>query len=192
MILRAFILLNVFLSGLVAAADGDFLDSVARQLQFQDAVEGEFRQEKQLAFMTAPIVSGGHFVLDREDGLRWQVTRPVDSLMTVKEGRVLLDGQPVRDNGAGRLVARIMRSFMRGNLAGVEDDFDVRGSRDAGTWELALTPRRLPLSQVLASVRLRGDTYLEEITIEEQGGTLTVIRFSEVREPDLETDAPEG
>ncbi len=174
---------------LPALAGPELLQAVAGRLEYRQGVAGAFTQSKYLSFMSRPLVSSGHFSLSADAGLRWQVEAPVSSLMTVRDGVVTLDGQPVQDSGVGRLMARIMRGFMHGELEQISEGFSVSGELQPAHWSLALAPRNPLMATVISEIRVRGDTYLQWVEVRETSGNSTTIAFSALHEADREADA---
>lgn len=158
------------------------LAQIAQQLQVHEQLRGDFEQRKQLHFMNAPLLSYGNFSLDDSLGLNWTVTRPVRSHMQVHNGRVTLDGKPVRDRGVGQFMAQIMQAFMSGDLQRVEKDFSAQVSTAPDGWHLQLLPRSPLLRAVIRHIDLQGRDVLQRIAIFEDNGNETYIVFSNVSE----------
>ena len=68
-------LLLIFLSyqPLLLRADPQLLASVAEKLVTGQALQGRFTQEKNLPFLSRPLMSSGDFSLSDDSGLRWRV-----------------------------------------------------------------------------------------------------------------------
>ena len=170
------------------AAASDLLKSIARRLEVRgDAgagYSGEFRQERHARYAERPLVSTGHFSVLPGEGLRWRVVAPAESLMTVSGADVRLNGEPMRDFGAGALLARVMRGFMRGDLAELAEGFQVAGDAAGAQWRVELTPAPAPgrtraarAARVIERIVAAGDAYLERIEIVEKNGNRTVVVF---------------
>ena len=168
----------------------DVLSEVVSQLAIQQRIRGSFTQEKHLHFMQKPFISHGEFSLGRDDGLRWQVTEPLPSLMTVQGAVVSLDGKPVNDRGVGRLIAGIMLGFMQGDLSGLAAEFEISGEASASGWFLTLVPRGGGVASVLSRIELSGDQYLHSVEVIERNTTRTRTIFSNVVKSGNEGVAP--
>ncbi len=160
---------------------GQILTQVAQRLVVATSLQGQFRQEKHLAFLHKPFVSVGEFSVDRSAGLRWQVLEPLASLMVVSGSEVLLDGKPVDDHGVGQLMGLIMFGLMEGRLDTVTEYFSITGDISTSHWRLSLAPRSSWLRSALKHIELRGDSYLREIEIFERDDNRTVIVLSGLR-----------
>ncbi len=175
-----------------AFAEGDLLASVSQQLLRADQLSGLFEQEKTLPFLQNPLKSSGDYSISAEQGLRWRVTAPLVSEMTVDVSGVKLDGRDVDDRGTGELMAKLMQSFMTGDLSGIADTFKVSGERCAESWLLNLEPRAALLGFVLDHIEVRGDTLLRQVTITETGKAVTVLRLSQVSPVDVSASVPDA
>jgi hypothetical protein len=190
---RAWLSVILFLSMCaLAESSPQLLDELSQRLTIGAGLEGEFKQEKHLAFLNSPFISSGHFSLDHLKGLRWQVVEPLESLMLVEDGSVELNGSPVRDHGIGRLMAMIMLGLMDGKLTNLNKYFDVTGELSADNWSISLEPHSARLQLALEHIDLRGDQYLREIEIFEHGDNRTVILFTEVRQTYSGESAPDA
>lgn len=158
----------------------NILQEVSDRLTAHDHLNGKFRQSKHLNFMDGPLVSSGSFTLGATEGLSWLVQKPLRSKMTVRNSRVMLDGKKVDDRGIGQFMAMIMEAFMTADVRGMEKKFTAEGDLLGSQWTVRLKPTSVMLRSVLSHIELRGNEFLEEITIFELDETFTRIEFSEV------------
>ena len=165
---------------------------VAERLSVAQELSGRFHQEKYVSFLQKPFVSKGEFSLSRTGGLRWQVTEPVDSLMSVQGDVVTLDGQPVQDYGVARLMTRLMFAFMEGDVSGLDRAFDVQAKVDDEGWQLSLIPNGARLQAAFERIDMLGDDHLREVTVLEQEGSRTRVRFLDVRATGPTAPQPEA
>jgi hypothetical protein len=161
-------------------ADPQLLALVADQLVTGQALQGRFKQEKSLPFLTRPLLSSGDFSLSDDSGLRWRVSEPVVSVMTVTKDGVKLNDQAVKDRGVGELMDQLMRAFMSGNLSTLKRTFIASGELDNESWHLSLTPRSVFMKSALTSIDVRGADFLQQLIIVESSGSTTGIHFLEV------------
>ena len=168
-------------------ADPKLLTGVADQLVTGQALQGHFKQEKSLPFLTRPLLSSGDFSLSDDSGLRWRVSEPVVSVMTVVGTSVKLDDQAVKDRGVGELMAQLMRAFMTGDLSELARTFIASGELQNDSWHLNLTPRSVLMRSVLTSIDVRGGRFLQELVIVESSGSVTGMLFFEVTPGDAST-----
>jgi len=165
---------------LAFSGESNALQEISKRLVTYSSLSGKFRQSKQLNFMDRPLVSSGSFTLGTTEGLSWLVQKPLHSEMRVINSGVFLDGKKVQDKGVGQLMAMIMEAFMTADARGVQQDFSASASLLEAQWSLLLKPKSMMLRSVLSHIELRGDKFLEEISIFELNENSTRIQFSEV------------
>ena len=161
-------------------ADRELLASVSDRLVTGHDLQGRFEQEKSIPFLTQPLLSSGDFNLSNDSGLRWRVSSPVVSEMTVDTSGVTLDGRAVKDRGAGELIAELMLAFMTGDLSGPERMFTITGESYSESWHLTLIPRSALLKSALERIDVRGGSFLQQVVIVESSASVTRIRLFEV------------
>ena len=181
---RLFYLLLICLSGLAGAAD-ELAVAVRRQLVQAPVLRGQFEQRKSVAGFKKPLVSRGDFLLARERGVLWRTREPFASeLKLTRDDIVATQGGDVSytlsaaKEPAIRLINSLLFDLLNGNVDGLDSYFSVAGASGEHDWQLALTPRQPALAKMMSKVELRGDRYVEQITIDEANGDHTEIRLS--------------
>jgi outer membrane lipoprotein-sorting protein len=163
------------------------LEALMQRMAATSGVRAEFREEKRLALLETPLVSEGTLYFIPPARMARITTRPGVS-------RLVIDGQRMSYSDeagasdvdlAGNRVARtIVENFVvlfAGDLAALRERYRVDFAAENLRWRLQLTPKAVPLSQFLASVEMKGDgPALEEMSIREADGDLTVTRFQRV------------
>jgi outer membrane lipoprotein-sorting protein len=163
------------------------LETLMQRMAATSGVRAEFREEKTLALLEAPLVSEGTLYFIPPSRMARITSRPGVS-------RLVIDGQRMsyRDEAgasdvdlAGNRVARsIVENFVvlfAGDLAALRERYRIDFAAEEPRWRLRLTPKAAPLSQFLASVEMKGEgPALEEMSIREADGDLTVTRFQRV------------
>jgi hypothetical protein len=179
-----------------SAAGGDVAPAgeLARLLAGFAAMPGitaRFREERHLALLAAPLVSHGEIAFSPPDRLRRQVTDPVESLMLVRDGEMVLrdpHGSRAIDLSSQPMVQIFVDGItllLAGDLDGLLAHYRMRfepGDAERGTgWSLQLEPRVSPLDEVIASISFGGrGQELESLVVIETSGDETRTRFSEV------------
>ncbi|WP_422403791.1 outer membrane lipoprotein carrier protein LolA [Pseudomonas sp. GZD-209] len=157
------------------------LDDLQKQLSQPAVVKGPFIQEKHLRALPQPLLSKGRFVLARDHGLLWLLDTPLR-----QDYRIDAQGIARRDpNGwqtlpsrsAGAEQNRLFFAVLQGDSSGLQRDFELALSGDAGHWQLRLTPRSLLLKQVFTRIDIAGGQYVERIELSETQGDSTVLRM---------------
>ena len=165
-------------------ADTALLTSIAARLTTAEELHYHFEQEKALPFLTQPLRSSGEISISRENGLSWCVKEPVVSEMTVDASGVRLDGRPVKDNGTGELIASLMRAFMTGELAGLEQTFTLTGELHDNRWQLVMKPLSPFMKAALTRIEVDGTSTLQQVIIVEKNGTISTIRLLPINPTD--------
>ena len=150
-------------------------------------VLAEFREEKTLALLSAPLESRGvlHFV--PPDRMVRRTLEPAPSWLVVDGRRVLFrddSGEaPVdlsSDPSARQFVDHFTAIF-RGDLAALRERYEVRFEAEGPRWRLLLEPRDALLRRFVASLTLSGDgESMREMVLLERDGDRTTTRFGHV------------
>jgi len=171
------------------------LDAVLARLKSSAAatssLSSHFIQEKHLAIFAETLLSQGRFVYQKPDRLRWELLTPVAS------GFVLNGGKGVRWNGLSGETGGfnidqdpLMGMIAKQLLAWARLDTDWLQSRyriellSEQPVTFKLFPRDPGEAGFIASLQIRFAAdlgYVETVTMSEQGGDETLLRFEEVR-----------
>jgi hypothetical protein len=185
----------LFLLGtpLVASATpaAGLIDGLRERLGAQSAgVRGEFEQQKRLRGASQPLVSRGEFLALRERGVLWRTREPVGSslVVTPQSLRVMAeDGRVLRQLDAQRVpglreFTQLMLGLMAGELAALQSQFRIDGAlHGAKGWSLVLEPTSSAVASQLARIRVAGEGFVDQVTLEEASGDQTLIRFTSQR-----------
>lgn len=179
-------LLGVLTIAPARAADADLLAQIRGQLTRYGVVQARFVQVRQMAALKRPLESKGFFVFSQADGLFWLLESPLRMSYWLAEQRMVelgADGvrkeRSVRDNPALGQVGRVMRAFFSGDMAAVQDFFDLQASGSPARWSLALTPKQPAVAQLFKGLKVSGGKHLELIQIDERSGDSTTLTLSE-------------
>jgi hypothetical protein len=142
------------------AAHARELANLLEDFAAMPGITARFREERHLALLAAPLVSHGEIAFAPPDRLRRQVTEPVQSLMLVRDGEMVL-----RDRQGGRVIDLSSQPMVQifvdgitrllaGDLDGLQAHYRMRfepgdAERSAG-WSLHLEPRVSPLDEAIA------------------------------------------
>lgn len=173
-------LLALLLSLAQPALAEDILDQIKGRLTATDIVQGQFRQEKQLKFLSKPLVSEGDFTYSQGRGVIWNTVKPLVSQLLVSDSRLLTSqGQQTIPPSFGR----VFPAMLGGDLAVLRADFAISGTAHTDHWQLQLVPNDPLLAKVIAGITLDGDRELRTVEIRETGGNLSRISFEAIRHP---------
>jgi outer membrane lipoprotein-sorting protein len=154
-------------------------------------LSARFREEKHMTLLVDPIVSHGDIAFAPPDRLRRHVTDPVESLMLIRDGEMVIrdpEGTRRIDLASQPMVKIFVDGIMRllaGDLDGLRSHyrmrFDPGDGGPAAQWSLRLEPTVSPLDGVIASLSFTGrGRALSELIVVETSGDETRTRFSEV------------
>jgi hypothetical protein len=166
------------------------LDTLLARMASTRGVEARFREERFVALLVDPLVSRGTLYFVPPDRMARFTTEPAPASLVVEgESLRFREGAegPELDLSASPVAHAFVENFMAvfsGDRARLEKlyyieldgEFDLAGGLDG--WQLALTPRRAPLSRFLEVVLLRGDAGgMREMEIRDADGDRTLTRF---------------
>jgi len=171
-------------------ATNETFAEIAAKLAAPQVLRGNFEQTREIAMLSRPLESSGRFLLS-DMGLYWQQDSPVASVMIADSDRLLqsvgdgaLQSIDVAKNPVVLSFSQSFLSIFSGGEAGLRENFGVEftpASDKSGTWEIALTPTRFPMSEAVASIILTGREYIETLTVINRTSDTTVIHFSELQ-----------
>lgn len=146
-----------------------------------------FERERLLDGFPTPLRSTGRTLVEG-DTIWWRTETPIASTLRIDAAGVwqsVSDGEPTPLAGGaegGAAIAELMTTILGGDLEAAAGDFVIEQDRDpaTGDWLVTLTPRAARLAAQLEQIRLSGCEDLRRVTIEQPGGDLDRIVFSEI------------
>jgi hypothetical protein len=175
-------LLLFCLSPLAEARTFD-LQQLSEQLARPDVIHGQFIQEKHLRALPQPLVSKGHFVLAKKQGLLWLLRTPLQQDYRITaQGIARRDGnawQMLPNKSAGAEQNRLFLAVLQGDSTGLLRDFELSLSGEPQQWRLTLTPRSVLLKQVFNQINIDGGDLVQRIELLETQGDSTVLRMQD-------------
>ena len=156
-----------------------------------DVLCGRFDQSKQLAGMKKPLLSNGRFCVVKGKGVLWRTLKPFpNTLRLTRDEIVHLQGDRVamrmdaRNEPVVRTINSVLFSLLGGDLAQLDKLFEVDGSADKDSWQVALKAREPALAKAIGAVALEGGAYVKRIEMNEASGDKTSIVFSAMQAGD--------
>lgn len=148
---------------------------------------GRFEQSKQLAGMKKPLASNGRFCVVAGKGVLWRTLQPFpNTLRLTRDEIVHFQGERVamrldaKTEPVVKMINSVLFSLLAGDLAQLDTLFEVDGSIDGNTWQVALKARQPALAKAIGSIRLDGGAFVKNISISEASGDRTSIVFSAI------------
>ena len=160
------------------------LEQVAKMVGHQTTVEGAFIQRKKLTGFDGELVSSGHFQFNAEKGVLWKVESPISSelrltreSLTSHNGDQLTmdlraDQQPVV-----KILAELFYALLGAQWQLLEGYFIIDTKIMDDSWQMDLTPRNNIVAKIAEHIELQGGSQLQQITLSEQSGDQTRIKF---------------
>lgn len=176
-----FILLAVF----SVAAQAVTLEELQQRFSQVPVLRAEFAQQRTISGMAQPLNSSGNLVIAQQQGLWWQQEKPFSLTLLLTENRMvqIMAGQDpqvvtAQSNPQMFQFNSLLSALFHADRRVLEQNFTL-GFTDQGkgAWTLVLTPEVSPLNRLFRSITLHGETYLNNIDINDMQGDATHIRF---------------
>jgi outer membrane lipoprotein-sorting protein len=173
----------------------EFLAALEAELSAVSSLKVHFRQERELAILTEPVVSQGVLAFVRPDRLHWEWTSPYPSLLVLNRGRVerfdVDRGELRRLRPAGeemmRSIALQMTRWLQGRFRDASDLFNVEVMAGEES-KIVLEPTTEGMGEVLISVEvvLGENPRVSRVVLRSPRDELTVMHyFNEQRDVEL-------
>ena len=176
-----FILLAVF----SVAAQAVTLEELQQRFSKVPVLRAEFAQQRTISGMAQPLNSSGNLVIAQQQGLWWQQEKPFSLTLLLTENRMVQimagqDSQVVTAQSNPQMFQfnSLLSALFHADRRVLEQNFTL-GFTDQGkgAWTLVLMPKVSPLNHLFRSITLHGETYLNNIDINDMQGDATHIRF---------------
>lgn len=183
---------------LSSVALADEASQILAQLATKPLVRASFVQEKTLPSLQRPLVSSGQMLFDRQYGVLWRLSKPVQADLVVTKTKMLQKTARTQSEislarspyGSG---ATLLLQLMSGNEAAVKQAFKVQKvSYQPQQWSIELTPNSTDLKKLFSTIQAEGDQYIRQITLTENLGGKTIIRFTQPTDQPKQLDNAES
>lgn len=184
--------LLLLLAALPAHAHAFGLDDLQAQLRATPIVRGHFVQQKFLRSLPQPLTSRGDFTLAAGKGLLWLLRTPI-----AQDLRINAKGIARRDeSGAWQALPqqtgssrenRLFLAVLAGDTKGLQENFDLTLTGQAGAWQLLLTPRSALLRQIFDNIQINGGKLVDRIELRETQGDRSVLQMTDAAPADALT-----
>ena len=182
------ILLAVALAALGQAHAAAPVAKIQAMLAKPPVMCGRFDQSKQLAGMKKPLASNGRFCVVAGKGVLWRTLQPFPSTLRLTRDEIVnYQGDRVamrldaKTEPTVRMINNVLFSLLSGDLGQLESLFEVDGTVDANSWNVALKARQAALEKAIGTIKLDGGAYVKNIVMSESGGDKTSIVFSAIQ-----------
>lgn len=179
---------TISLGAPIHAAETDMLKRIGSQIERHHVVHADFTQTKQMAALKRPLITTGHLVFLREQGVLWQIEKPYRIAYLLSDEKIVeiaADGsrkeRGQRDVPGLAQIGRVFHAMLGAQTNILHEYFNVSVEGNEKKWRITLTPRHPQIAQFLTQLRLNGGQFVEQIRILEAGGDTTLIRFTNSR-----------
>jgi len=170
---------------------------IFKQLSQTSLVRAQFEQQKKLASLNKTFVSNGTVLFSKTNGVLWQLQRPVQADLIVTPKKLVqktaktMSQLDVTQSPYGS-VATLFLQLMSGNQAVLDQHFSIaQSSITPQGWSIRLMPKSTLFKKLFVQVDIRGQQYVNQIIILEQGNNSTTINFSQQRSQPVTLSANE-
>lgn len=175
-----------------AMADMSLVDIQQRLLK-TDILRFEFQQEKILRALRRPLLSKGTVLVIPDEGILWSIKEPYKFTILMRSDQLVEwdgEGEIIRTSTAKNPITHSMSKFTQSmfsaNLTPLQQYYLLSpGTTDNG-WKLLLTPKSKQLGEVVVSILIAGDRFINEVKITEVKGDSTNLTFSNFSTSPLE------
>nr|WP_238486005.1 outer membrane lipoprotein carrier protein LolA [Rahnella perminowiae] len=161
------------------------LEELQQRFSQVPVLRAEFAQQRTISGMAQPLNSSGNLLIARQQGLWWQQEKPFTLTLLLTENRMvqIMAGQSPQVVTAdtnpqmfqfNSLLSALFHADQRVLGQNFSLNFTDLGK---GAWTLVLTPKVSPLNRLFRSITLSGETFLNNIDINDMQGDATHIRF---------------
>ncbi|HDI5826570.1 TPA: outer membrane lipoprotein carrier protein LolA [Escherichia coli] len=177
-------LLALLISPFVSALT---LDDLQQRFTEQPVIRAHFDQTRTIKDLPQPLRSQGQMLIARDQGLLWDQTSPFPIQLLLDDKRMVqvINGQPpqiitAENNPQMFQFNYLLRALFQADRKVLEQNFRVEfADKGEGRWTLRLTPTTTPLDKIFNTIDLAGQTYLENIQLNDKQGDRTDIALTQ-------------
>lgn len=194
--MKAFLLFVLTVFSVTANAVA--LEELQQRFSQVPVLRAEFAQQRTISGMAQPLNSSGNLLIARQQGLWWQQEKPFGLTLLLTENRmvqIMAGQQPqvvtAETNPQMFQFNSLLSALFHADRRVLEENFSLDFTdHGKGAWTLILTPKVSPLNRLFRSITLNGETFLNNIDINDMQGDATHIRFfNQKTTPAMLTDA---
>ena len=172
-----------------SAASAVTLSQLQQRFASQPVIRADFVQTRQIAGMAQPLTSRGELLIAQPQGLWWHQRAPFAMTLLLDDKRMVqtLNGQPPQvvtadANPQMFQFNHLLRALFEADERVLQENFSLDfQSKGEARWTLALTPKAPPLNKIFTRITLSGETFLEQIDLNDTQGDRTHIELSNTR-----------
>lgn len=177
--------LFLVLTFLSVTAHAVTLEELQQRFSQVPVLRADFAQQRTISGMAQPLNSSGNLLIAQQQGLWWQQEKPFSLTLLLTEKRMvqIMAGQEPQvvtaDNNPQMFQFNsLLSALFHADRKVLEENFALDfKDLGKGAWKLVLTPKVSPLNRLFRSITLNGETFLNNIDINDMQGDATHIRF---------------
>ena len=171
------------------------LEQIQATISKPDILCGNFRQQKKLEGIKAPLVSEGRFCVHAEKGILWRHLKPFEQTLRVTgteivmmQGGRITNRLDAREEPMVRMINNVLLALVSGDIAPIESLFDVDARIRDGSWNVSLRAKNAQLAKAISEVFFDGREHVQNILIRRENGDETRIVLRDIK---TGADAPD-
>jgi len=187
----------LLLCGCLLSAEAPSPDALTAHLKAFSVLHVDFTQTRTLAALSRPLKSSGSMTLAREQGVLWQIRKPLALGFLIKPRglqEVDADGRArpgtAKDAPMVAQMGRIFQALLQGRWSALDELFTLRAEGSPERWRIVLAPRPRTAAFIKA-IQISGGPFIDKVQVEEPSGDRMDLVFERPRtaEPLTEVEA---
>lgn len=162
------------------------VQKVMQVLSAAETVSGTFVQKRTVVKIKRTFESTGRFKISQKEGITWDMEKPFASKLVITDSKIVQtneDGSQVEmassENVIFREIAASMRAVLGGNLAVLQNRFELYFLKTKNGWNVGLVPKEKTIRSAISSIVLEGDGNLKKVELVDGEGNVLTYEFEQ-------------
>jgi len=167
-----------------ASPDEAAFEAMHGKIESANTLRADFVQERHLKILKRSLKSSGKFLLQQDEGVLWQVVEPHEVTYLIRSDEVVEwggEGGPRRlamsSVPAFRLMTKMFLGALGGDLSVLRSNFRAELLSSEKGWRVRLLPSSDSLAELIVSIEVAGDHFVEEVVFNETAGDAMHFHF---------------
>ena len=177
------------------SAQNTAFEQVCKTISSHKITKGTFNQTKVIKKISREIKSSGTFVVSSDNGVLWNTQKPFKSSMAITKSGIVqtaANGKKsvISSNGNATFeqVSSLMASLFNGEVASLNNNFEIEFIGSQENWNVNLTPRDSSVRSFIQVIEMAGHDSIDTMVLHEPSGDFTKYEFSSQTFPATLTD----
>ncbi len=169
-----------------AKVESPEVQKIMQVLSAAETVNGTFTQKRTVVKIKRTFESSGKFEISQKNGITWDMEKPFASKLVITDSKIVqtnADGSQVEiaasDNVIFREIAASMRAILSGNIAVLQNRFDLFFLQKKTGWSVGLVPKEKTIQTAISSIALEGDQNLKKVELVDGEGNVLTYEFKQ-------------